>query len=100
VFPLKGVTPARVTVNVDPLTLAGGASFPARIRIGVQGSTTAPLDIPVTISVVTATPDVIAYPTYLRFEARIGAPKTKVQSLRVINRGGGGPQPFSDVGGQ
>src|SRR5258706_8136736 len=76
VFPPRCTTPARLTYIVDPLNLVGG-SYPARIRISVQGSTAPPLDIPVTNNVTTAGPDVIAYPTYLRFEARIGSPKTK-----------------------
>ena len=99
VTPKSGSTPLRLTVNVDPVALGAG-SLGARIRIQIAGTSTF-FDVSVTNNVAQATPDVIAYPTYLRFSTLVNSPGVKEQALLVVNRGSGGSQPFQmSIAGQ
>jgi uncharacterized protein (TIGR03437 family) len=92
VTPRGGNTPARLVVQVDQGSMPAG-NYSGRIR--VSDSSNNPTDVPVSLTLTTAAPQLDAVPRVLHFAARIQAPGTLEQVIVVRNNGGGGPLSFS-----
>ena len=90
--PAGGNTPARLVVRVDQGSMAAG-NYSGRIRL--IDSSNNPTDVPVTLTLTSAAPQLDAAPQVLHFAARIQAPGTLEQIIVVRNSGGGGPVSFN-----
>jgi uncharacterized protein (TIGR03437 family) len=90
--PLNGATPGRVVVSVDQGTMNAG-TYSARLRVtdNAQNIT----DVPVTLTITTATSKLDVAPNFLRFFARNQAPGTFDKFLLVRNSTGGSPLAFT-----
>src|SRR6185295_18614353 len=88
--------PGRITVSVDQSDLPEG-TYSARIRIGVAatGGSSAPIDVPVSLTVKALPQTLEAFPSVLRFGAFSGSSVPQDQYILVRNRGGSGPIPFT-----
>jgi len=90
--PAGGNTPARLVVRVDQGAMAAG-KYSGRIRL--IDSSNNPTDVPVTLTLASAAPQLDAAPKVLHFAARIHTPGTLEQIIVVRNSGGGGPVSFN-----
>ncbi len=90
VTPLRGATPQRFQVAVDPTGLLPG-QYKARIVTSDQG---APLAVEVELNVLSRTPKLSVVPEALRFAGPAAALRSAEQSLLVRNSGGAGSFPF------
>ncbi len=77
----SSTTPAALTVNVNPASLAAG-TYNASISITSSGATNSPVVIPVTL-VVSSKPIIVASPTSLTFAAQAGAVNPPSQSVNL-----------------
>jgi uncharacterized protein (TIGR03437 family) len=93
VTPSAGVTPAVLTVTVNPNGLNAGA-FSGRILVAGTG-TAAPMAVAVTLTVASAPVQPSVTPAFLRYQARVQAPGLLDRYLVVTNAGGSGAVNFS-----
>ncbi|HTM50668.1 MAG TPA: IPT/TIG domain-containing protein, partial [Bryobacteraceae bacterium] len=89
---LKGSTPGRIPVAVDPTGLASG-KYSARVLV-ITGDGRQTI-VPVTLTLTDAPPQLEVSPGYLRFAGSASALAASEQALLVRNAGGGGPLPFA-----
>jgi uncharacterized protein (TIGR03437 family) len=92
VTPTSGGTPARLVVRVDQGSMPAG-NYSARIRV-IDSSNNA-TDVPVTLTLTSAAPQLDAAPRVLHYAARLQSPGTLDQIIVVRNSGGGGPLNFN-----
>jgi uncharacterized protein (TIGR03437 family) len=91
-IPTNGNTPARLVVRVDQGSMPAG-NYAARIR--VVDTSNNPTNVPVTLTLTTAAPQLDVAPRDLHFAARIQVPGMLEQAIVVRNSGGGGPLSFT-----
>ena len=92
VTPNGGNTPGRLVVRVDQGSMAAG-TYGGRVR--VFDSSNNATDVPVTLTLASAAPQLDAAPRDLHFAARVQAPGTLEQTIVVRNSGGGGTLNFT-----
>jgi hypothetical protein len=93
VTPSAGITPAVLTVSVNPSGLSAG-SYSGRILVSGTG-TAAPTAVAVTLTVAAAIPKLSVAPGFVRFAGRVQAPGLLDQMIVVTNAGGSGALSFS-----
>ncbi len=86
VAPSAGDAPASLLVSVDQGTMPAGVY---NGQISVLDPTGIPSNIPVTLTVSAAAPELSVLPGFLRFAARLGAPGMLTQDLWISNNGAG-----------
>src|SRR5262245_28879106 len=92
VQPRAGMTPARVSVNVNPVSLLE-AAYSARVLI-ISADGTQTVALPVTFMVDARPPALEVIPNYLRLAAASQTTEPIQTTLLVHNAGGGGPISF------
>lgn len=94
VSPSSGTTPGGLKVLVDQGSLRAG-TYPARILIGLGGTASPIVELPVTLTVAKIPAQLVVAPAALKFSARRAAPGTFTQTLEIRNAGGGGAVNFT-----
>jgi uncharacterized protein (TIGR03437 family) len=90
----SGATPGALIVTANPGTMAAG-TYSATIHIAIAGNIGQPINVQVTFTIATASPQLQVSPSSLSFGAHALTPSIQTQAIMLRNSAGGGSINFS-----